>query len=353
MHVDAGNKSVQQFLDDILVGLSVDYQEDKRSNKILIIDSPSRLCQSFRGTVMDIENKNPLPGAHIAIEHDDLMFFTTSDANGQFALRNIPVGRHDVKVSYVGFENKTIPNVVFSSAKEVFTDIALIEKPFDVEEVVIRFDYKKCDPRNEMTIVSARSFSVEETKRYPAAVNDPSRMALSFAGTMFDEDATNELIIRGNCPNGILWMLEGIEIPAPNHFAIMKSSSGAVSILSANLLDRSDFLTGAFPAEYGNALSGIFDISLRKGNNQKREYSFQVGILGTDLAIEGPFSKKYSGSYLVNYRYSTLDLLANQGAEAVILGCTEIGMLVNQNDTRVKLVDTTTIHAEKAVEYAI
>jgi len=313
IQISAEVKTIRLFLDEIFSGIPVKFEEDK--DKVFIIDgNPGNvlLYQSLRGTVVDKETKSPLAGAHIIIEYDDTLF-TTSDSDGHFVLRNIPVGRHDIKVSFIGFDDEIITDVVFGSAKEVVEEIYLDEKPFSVQEVVVKPDFRKCDPKNEMAIVSARSFSVEETKRYPVAINDPSRMALVFAGATFDEDATNELVIRGNSPNGLLWRLEGIEIPAPNHFAIAESSSGYISILSANLLDRSDFFTGAFPAEYGNALSGIFDVSLRPGNNEKREYSGQIGFIGTDLAAEGPFSRNYSGSYLINFRYSTLDLLTKAG----------------------------------------
>ncbi|MES2779300.1 MAG: TonB-dependent receptor, partial [Bacteroidota bacterium] len=89
------------------------------------------------------------------------------------------------------------------------------------------------------------------------------------------------------------------------------------SILSAQLLSNSDFMTGAFASEYGNALSGVFDLKLRKGNNQKREHTFQAGVLGIDVASEGPIKKGYEGSYLINYRYSTLPLLGAMGLNIV------------------------------------
>jgi hypothetical protein len=107
--------------------------------------------------------------------------------------------------------------------------------------------------------------------------------------------------------------MEGVEIPNPNHFAQEGSSGGGVSALSANVLGNSDFLTGAFPAEYGNATSGVFDLKLRKGNNEKREYALQAGILGLDFAAEGPIGPKGGASYLANYRYSTLSVLNKIG----------------------------------------
>lgn len=166
-----------------------------------------------------------------------------------------------------------------------------------------------------MAVVSARTFSVEETRKYAAAVNDPARMVASYAGVVATNDGNNSISIRGNSPYGLIWRMEGIDIPNPNHFANVATSGGGISILSTQLLTNSDFITGAFPAEYGNALAGVFDLNLRKGNNEKREYTVQAGFLGMDVAAEGPFSKNYNGSYLINYRYSTLSILSNLGLE--------------------------------------
>jgi hypothetical protein len=88
-----------------------------------------------------------------------------------------------------------------------------------------------------------------------------------------------------------------------------------VNILSTQLLGTSHFLTGAFPAEYGNALSGVMDMKLRPGNNEKREFTAQAGLIGFDLAAEGPFSKNSKASYLVNYRYSFTGLLGAMGVD--------------------------------------
>ncbi len=223
------------------------------------------------------------------------------------------MGRHTLLVRMTGYQEATLSNVLVGSAREVIVNAALQESVREMNEVLITAQGDKHKAGNDMATVSARSFSVEETQRYAASVDDPARMAQSFAGVGNTDDVSNEIIIRGNSPRGLLWRMNGVEIPSPNHFSTDGASGGGVSALSNNMLDNSDFLTGAFPAEYGNALSGVFDVKLRKGNNQKREYVAQIGALGTDIAIEGPFSKNYQGSYLANYRYSTLGLLQEAG----------------------------------------
>ena len=145
-------------------------------------------------------------------------------------------------------------------------------------------------------------------------------MASNFAGVQGADDSRNDLIIRGNAPNGVLWRLEGINIPNPNHFTIPGTGGGPVTILNNKFLANSDFFTGAFPAEYANGLAGVFDLRMRNGNNEKHENSAQLGFVGTDLMAEGPMGKN-GASYLAMFRYSTLDLFSflglNIGTDAV------------------------------------
>jgi hypothetical protein len=273
------------------------------------------LTQTIRGTVVDRVSQTPLPGSSVILLGTDPLVGTTTDPEGNFKLTQVPIGSHTLRITFIGYKELTLPNVMVNSGKEVVLSILLEEDITHLEALVISAEtaIEKNKPLNDMAVVSARTFSVEETRKFAAAVNDPARMVSSYAGVVSTSDGNNSISIRGNSPFGLLWRMEGVDIPNPNHFANVATSGGGVSILSSQLLANSDFLTGAFPAEFGNALAGVFDLNLRKGNNEKREYTVQAGFLGTDLAAEGPFSKKYRGSYLINYRYSTLSVLSKVG----------------------------------------
>lgn len=265
--------------------------------------------QTVRGRVIDVESQSPLPGANIIVTTTKPAQGTSSDYDGKFRLEEIPVGRHTIVVSFIGYDDFVLKEVLIGSAKEIVLTIPMTETFTTMGEVVLTDQKDNRATQNENITLSARSFSVEETKRYAASINDPARMALSYAGVSSTGDFNNEIVIRGNTPSGLLWRLEGIEIPNPNHFGEEGGSGGGVSILSANMLSNSDFLTGAFPADYGNAFSGVFDIKLRRGNNEKKEHAFQAGLLGIDFSSEGPIKKGSRSSYLINYRYSSLAIL--------------------------------------------
>lgn len=272
--------------------------------------------QTIKGTVIDKDTRQALIGASVTIADSEPLIGTITDFDGTFRLENVPVGRVKVVCSYLGYQAYVSDNIILNSAKEVELYIEMVETSFQAEEVVVTAFRHANEPLNELSLVSTRSFSVEETQRYAASINDPGRMAQAFPGVQPSRDNRSDLVIRGNSGIGLLWRLEGIDIPNPNHFARRGSSGGGITIFSVSMLSNSDFSTGAFPAEYGNAFSGVFDIKFRKGNREKRENSFRAGMLGLDFSTEGPF-KPGGGSYLVNYRYSTLGLLNQMGIHIV------------------------------------
>ncbi len=276
--------------------------------------------QTIRGVITDEDSKLPIAGATIAIAGSNPIKATLTDNNGNFRLENIPVGRIILQVSYTGYENIILPNIVVNSGKEVVLNINMQVAIVKLKDIVITADKNKAKALNDMAIVGGRSISPEQTNRYAGGFNDPSRILSNFAGVTSTGDGSNDIIVRGNSPKYIQWRLEGIQITNPNHFSDQGSAGGSLSALNNNLLTNSDFYTGAFSAEYGDVLSGVYDVKLRQGNNEKFESTFGFGVLGTELTVEGPFKKGYKGSYLVNYRYSTISLLSNLGLAGDING---------------------------------
>lgn len=271
--------------------------------------------QTIRGTIVDVDTRMPLFGVNVIVLDSDPFLGAVTDMDGQFRLENVPVGRQNIKITYVGFLERMLTNIEVTSGKELVLEVELEESVSSLDEVVVSASGGKRESMNEMAVVSARQFTVEESGRYAGSRNEVSRMAANYAGVSNANDSRNDIVIRGNSPNGLLWRMEGMDIPGPNHFSGVGSNGGAISMLNYNVISNSDFMTSAFPAEYGNGTSGVFDIRLRNGNNEKREYMFQLGALGTEFMVEGPFSNKYKGSYLVNYRFSTTSLLTQMGID--------------------------------------
>ena len=275
------------------------------------ISNAQDLTQNIKGKVIDHSSKQPIPFATVIVIGTKPIIGTTTDMDGDFIIKNVPIGRYDLRASYLGYEPVIMTEVVLTSAKEVTLNIMLTENAFVLDEIVIKPKLAKAKPLNKMATVSARMLSVEEANRYAGGFDDPARLASSFPGVA-SSVGNNAIVIRGNAPKYLQWKIEGVEIPNPNHFANLGSfGGGGLTALSSNLLANSDFFTGAFPAEYNNALSGVFDIRMRNGNNSKFEHSFEIGAIGIDFASEGPLNKSNGASYLLNYRYSTLGLVSS------------------------------------------
>jgi hypothetical protein len=272
--------------------------------------------QTIRGTVVDAETKQPLIGAAVYVQLEEMIGAST-DLDGKFTLENVPVGRVEVKCTYIGYGPWSSGLITLSSGKEITIDISMEESVNMTEEVKV-VATQDGQTRNEMMTVSSRSFSIKETQRFAGSINDPGRVALNVPGVTAAQDNDNDVIVRGNSAAGILWRLEGIDVPNLNHFSRPGSSGGGITALSPHVMGNTDFSTGAFPAEYGNAFSGVFDVSFRNGNPDRHEFMVNVGLLGLNAGAEGPLTKKDDGSsYLFNYRYSTLGILGAMGIYVV------------------------------------
>lgn len=266
--------------------------------------------QNIRGTIRDAASNAPLPYGSVVLKSTTPPKGVSSDSLGSFIFKDIPVGRYDIEVSYIGYDPIIIPEVLLTSAKEMVLDVALQENHTNLGEVVVKSRINKAQPINKMALSSARMLSVEEASRYAGGFDDPARLAAMFAGVNTNL-GDNGIVVRGNAPKFLQWRLEDVEIPNPNHFAeVAGFGGGGLTALSSQVLGNSDFFTGAFPAEYGNALSGVFDLKLRTGNNERIENTAQIGTIGIDLSSEGPFKKGGQASYLFNYRYSTFALVS-------------------------------------------
>jgi hypothetical protein len=274
---------------------------------ICVSSFSQEITQTIRGVIIDKQSQSPLPGAIIQVLNANPPLGASADEKGEFRIQNVPIGRLQLKVNMIGYRERYI-TIILNAGKESVSNIELEENVVQSQEVVVTAGQDKTQTNNKMNTVSARVFSAEEAARYAGSRNDPARMAANFAGVSGANDSRNDIIIRGNSPMGVLWRLNGLDIPNPNHFGNAGSTGGPVSILNNNTLDNSDFMTGAFPADYGNATAGVFDLRMRKGNNEKFEFLGQVGFNGFELGAEGPLSKNKNSSFLMNYRYSTLSV---------------------------------------------
>jgi len=267
--------------------------------------------QTIKGTVVDKQSEYPLPQAEVVVNINKQDYWVTTNFDGEYIIENVPTGKISIKAYYTGFSPQTKSNLNLISGKELVVNFALLEKLEAIDEVVVVS--KKKRENTAFVSTSSADFNVEQVGQYAGSLNDVSRMAMNYAGVSGNDDSRNDIIVRGNNPSSLLWVIDGVNVPSPNHYSTSGSSGGPVSMLNLNTLSESNFLSGAFPANYGNTTSAAFDLQFKKPNNDKTEYVGQIGFAGAELGVEGPFKKGKKASYLVNYRYSTLALFDKIG----------------------------------------
>lgn len=271
------------------------------------------LTQKVKGVVMDDASEYPLPGVVVMLVGKDTSYNTLTDQDGNYLFQAVIPGRYELKTQMLGYQGGLVQEVQVNTGKELSTNLFLSEEVQKLDEVVVKSQKNIGGVQNKFAMVSSRGFTVEETQKYPGTFEDPARMASVYSGVGSDPAGNNDIIVRGNSPRGVLWRIEGVEAPNPNHFGGNGATGGPISMIASSVLANSDFYTSAFPAEFGNATSGVFDIRFRKGNSEKREYSVDLNTLGARVSAEGPFKKGGKSSFLAHYRYSTLGLMNQIG----------------------------------------
>jgi hypothetical protein len=280
-----------------------------------IIDSQSQnITPILKGIVTDLDTKAPLAGASILELNTVSPRGTITDENGRFRLVT-NLGRISIRISYLGYEDQTIKDILVASGKEVEIEVVLQEKVIQTSDVVVHSDKSGTLNINQMATISTNTIRTDDALRYAGGFYDPSRIVNAFAGVVTaNSDESNDIVIRGNSSRGLLWRVEGIEVPNPNHFSEGQGGSGgAFSAITSNVIANFDFFTGAFPAEFGNACSGVMDLNLRKGNPDNHEFAFQTGMIGAEVSAEGPFTSSGKSSFLLNARYTNFKILSDLG----------------------------------------
>ncbi|MBP2831517.1 TonB-dependent receptor [Aquimarina sp. U1-2] len=302
---------------------------------ILIITlSVTAQTGTIKGRVIDQQSGLPIPGVTIELLNQEAAKGVITNQNGYYTLDEVPLGRQAIRFSFLGYETITNGNIVVTTGKDARANAQLIEAFGQLDEVVLTSSRRKDRPINKLATVSARQFGVEEVQRFSGGRGDVGRLAANFAGVSAPDDSRNDIVVRGNSPTGLLWRLEGIPIPSPNHFATAGTTGGPVSALNPNMLENSDFFTSAFPAEYGNAIGGVFDLGFRKGNKDDYEYTVQAGAFtGLEAIAEGPVGKK-NGSFLIAGRYSLIGLIGAGAGTAATPNYSDVSFNLDFGDRK-------------------
>jgi outer membrane receptor for ferrienterochelin and colicin len=257
---------------------------------------------ALKGRVIDGVNNEALPFVNVNVMGTTLG--TTTDANGNFQFVGLTPGFVRVQASFVGYHLVLSPEIEVSTAKVASVEIRMEKKDTQIEEVkVTASPFRK----TEESPVSLKTIGIAEIEKSPGANRDISKVIQSFAGVLSSPSFRNDIIIRGGGPSESRFYLDGVEVPNINHFATQGASGGPVGILNADFLREVNYYSGAFPANRGNALSGVFEFAQVDGNADQLKFRGTLGASEVSATVDGPIGDKTT--FIVSARRSYLKLL--------------------------------------------
>jgi len=266
----------------------------------------SAMAQSgkIEGKILDAVSNEALPFVNIIIQNTSIG--TTSDLEGNFTFTGVNPGFVTLQASFVGYEMGFSDEIQVTNAKTEYVEVKLTQKDTEINEVVI-----KASPfrKTEESPVSLNRIGISEIETSPGSNRDLVKIIRSFPGVGSGASFRSDIIIRGGGPSESRFYLDGIEIPNINHFATQGASGGPVGILNADFISGVNFYSGAFPANRGNALSGVFEFTQKDGNKEKTRYRATLGASELSLTMDGPINE--NTSYIVSARRSYLKFLFN------------------------------------------
>ncbi|MEO0091436.1 MAG: TonB-dependent receptor [candidate division WOR-3 bacterium] len=254
--------------------------------------------------VFDGTTNKPLVGANVVIVGRQLG--TATDNQGRFIIDRVEVGTYTIEVSMIGYRSQVKTNVVVEPARTTELIFKLIQSIIEVPGITITPEYF---PKVKDASVSERNFNSEEIQVQPGGLGDIQRVVQAMPAVVSSGDQDNDIIVRGGNPNENLFLVDGIEIPYPNHFTMFNQQGGPISMLNALLIREVDFIVGAFPARYGDKASSVMDITLRNGSTNEFAGNLDIGMAGLGLILESPFPKQ-RGTWIASYHKSFLEIMA-------------------------------------------
>ena len=254
------------------------------------------------GKVVDAVSNEPLPFVNVLVSGTSNG--TVTDEEGHFEFRNLTPGFIRIEASFVGYKKAISSEVEVTNSSTHFVDILLEKSVSKLDEVTVTASPFR---KTIESPVSLRSIGIGEIEKSPGANRDISKIIQSFPGVQSTPAFRNDIIIRGGGPSESRFYLDGVEVPFINHFATQGASGGPVGILNADFIREVNYYSGAFPANRGNALSGVMEFYQIDGNEEKLNFHGTLGASEVAATLDGPIGEKTN--FVVSVRQSYLQFL--------------------------------------------
>jgi hypothetical protein len=254
--------------------------------------------RALSGVVVSAQDSTPLEGVVVAVVGAESR--TVTDGRGRFSLQDVPRGPLRLLFSRIGVATDTV--ALTAGQREVLVVLRLQAVPLPALTAEARPPARE---RFEQSVQSSVVTIDRETiARLPSAFEaDVVRAVQLLPGTVALNDYTVGFNVRGGEPDQNLTQLDGTTILNPSHLG------GLFATFDPNAVDQVNFLTGAFPAEYGGRLSSVLDVTVRPGRRDRVSVRGEVSLLATKLLAEGPIGRG-GASWLLGARRTYADVVA-------------------------------------------
>jgi len=262
--------------------------------------SQNKSYGAIKGIVFDKTTQKPLAGVNITVE--DTRRGTTTNQNGEFAISKIPTGTTTLIFDYIGYTRRKHENITIMPDKTI--DIQIIEmeeQPIPLKEIVVTpgsYSIMGSEPSVRQTLTS-------EDIKIMGWAEDITRAVQRVPG-ISGNDFTAKFNVRGGDVDEVLVLLDGMQIYKPFH---QKDFGGGLfSTVDIETIDGLDLLTGGFPAEYGDRISGVLDMTTKRAKEGQRQTSLGLSLMNARAFSMGSFNSD-NGSWLFSARRGYLDIL--------------------------------------------
>lgn len=257
------------------------------------------------GTVVDHDTGQALFAANVVLVGTGMGGI--SDREGRFRIEGVPQGEYEVAASMMGYGREAIREVVVEPNIVTTLEFELSPEVLDIGlEVVVAADNLRKEPDKP---TSHMKLSSEEIRRSPGGMEDVYRVLQTMPGIDAVDMTTSDIVVRGGNPIENRTLLENIEIPSPLHFGRPGGRIGGVSIVHPGLIEQVDFMTGGFPARYGDKMSSVFEMKLREGDSQVVSTDVNLNLAGFSVVVDGPVSG--GGTMVCSVRRGVFDLVTD------------------------------------------
>ena len=284
----------------------------------LLIIGQAKAQEKFtvNGYVRDAQNGEELIGVTVLVK--ELGNGVISNAYGFYSL-TLPAGEYTILYSYIGYETRTRK---ISLDGDQSINIELPEEAIDLEEVVVTGE--AVDENVTGIAMSKNELDIKQIKKLPALFGMPDviKTIQMLPGVISAGEGTSSFFVRGGSADQNLILIDEAPVYDPSHLF------GLFSVFNANVIKDSELYKGGIPARFGGRLSSILDVRTKDGNNKQFGGSAGIGLLGSDIMLEGPLRKEKS-SFIVSARRSYVDLFLRAADEDNLVYFYDINAKVN------------------------